>query len=76
MLFRLLLLPAGAVFVFAQSPALIPLPVQTAMQQLTKDRFRAHMAFLADDLLEEPAPAPADTSWRPGISPRSSKLWV
>src|ERR1017187_4933777 len=52
MLLRLLLAPAVAAFVFAQSPAPIPPPVQAAMRQLTKDRFRAHMAFLADDLLE------------------------
>jgi hypothetical protein len=50
--FRLYLAPAMAALVFAQSPAPIPMPVQTAMRLLTKDRFRAHMAFLADDMLE------------------------
>ena len=44
-----LLLPAALI---AQNQNSIPAPAQTAMQQLSKDRFRAHMAFLADDLLE------------------------
>jgi hypothetical protein len=44
-----LLLPAALV---PQSQTSIPVPAQTAMKQLSKDRFRAHMAFLADDLLE------------------------
>jgi len=44
-----LLLPAALI---AQSQNSISAPAQTAMQQLSKERFRAHMAFLADDLLE------------------------
>jgi hypothetical protein len=44
-----LLLPAALV---AQNQNSIPALAQTAIQQLSKDRFRAHMAFLADDLLE------------------------
>lgn len=44
-----LLLPAA---LFAQNQISIQVPAQTAVQQLSKDRFRAHMAFLADDLLE------------------------
>ena len=50
--FRLLLLAVAAAFVLAQNPMPIPASLQTGMQQLTKDRFRAHTAFLADDLLE------------------------
>lgn len=45
----LLVLSASA---FAQTSLPIPLDVQGAMKELRKERFRAHMAFLADDLLE------------------------
>ena len=37
---------------FAQTNRAIPADVRKAMNQLTKAPFRAHMAFLADDLLE------------------------
>ena len=36
----------------AQSVSPIPLDAQAAMGELQKEPFRAHMAFLADDLLE------------------------
>ena len=39
-------------FLFAQAPPAIPAQAQAAMKDLRKERFRAHMAFLADDLLE------------------------
>jgi hypothetical protein len=38
--------------VVAQAVAPIPAEVQTAMKELQKEPFHAHMAFLADDLLE------------------------
>lgn len=37
---------------FSQATPPIPPDVQTAMAELRKEPFRAHMAFLADDLLE------------------------
>ncbi len=37
---------------FAQTSSSIPPDAEAAMQQLQKEPFRAHMAFLADDLLE------------------------
>ncbi len=37
---------------FGQAVSPIPPEAQTAMQELQKEPFRAHMAFLADDLLE------------------------
>ena len=37
---------------FAQTAAPIPADAQSAMRELRKDSFRAHMALLADDLLE------------------------
>src|SRR5215469_4729065 len=37
---------------FAQSAPPIPAEARTGMKQLRKEAFRAHMAFLADDLLE------------------------
>lgn len=37
---------------FAQISASIPADMRKAMDQLAKEPFRAHMAFLADDLLE------------------------
>jgi hypothetical protein len=37
---------------FAQSVSPIPPDARAAMEQLRKEPFRAHMAFLADDLLE------------------------
>ena len=46
----LTLLLTAALIAQSQNP--IPVPAQTAMKQLSKERFRAHMAFLADDLLE------------------------
>lgn len=39
-------------FSFGQTASSIPRDAQVAMQQLRKEPFRAHMAFLADDLLE------------------------
>jgi hypothetical protein len=37
---------------FAQATSSIPADATAAMKELRKERFRAHMAFLADDLLE------------------------
>ena len=37
---------------FAQSASSIPADARAAMKELRKEPFRAHMAFLADDLLE------------------------
>lgn len=48
---RLLSVVLLTVVAFAQNPS-IPPDAQTAMARLTKESFRAHMAFLADDLLE------------------------
>jgi hypothetical protein len=49
-LVAVLLLPCRLVFGQAGSP--IPPDATAAMQELRKEPFRAHMAFLADDLLE------------------------
>jgi len=38
--------------VSAQTSPSVPADVRKAMEQLAKEPFRAHMAFLADDLLE------------------------
>lgn len=48
---RLLSVVLLTLVAFAQNPS-IPPDAQGAMAQLTKESFRAHMAFLADDLLE------------------------
>ncbi len=49
-LFPLLLITGWPAFGQAVSP--IPSDARSAMQELQKEPFRAHMAFLADDLLE------------------------
>src|SRR5579872_733272 len=53
---RYFLIPAcllvSACVSLGQDTASMPPEVQTAMQELRKEPFRAHMAFLADDLLE------------------------
>jgi len=49
---RLLSLLILSALAFAQTSSPIPPDVQAAMTELRKERFRAHMAFLADDLLE------------------------
>lgn len=52
---RLLVLPillAASWLSFGQAVSPIPPDAKAAMQELQKEPFRAHMAFLADDLLE------------------------
>src|SRR5579862_3173598 len=53
---RYFLIPAcllvSGCLLFGRDTASMPPDVQTAMQELRKEPFRAHMAFLADDLLE------------------------
>jgi len=52
---RLLVLPilmTASWLSFGQAVSSIPPDAQVAMQELKKEPFRAHMAFLADDLLE------------------------
>jgi len=50
LLLPILLIPGRLAFGQAVSP--IPADARTAMEELRKEPFRAHMAFLADDLLE------------------------
>jgi len=50
LLLPILLIPGRLAFGQAVSP--IPADTRTAMEELRKEPFRAHMAFLADDLLE------------------------
>ncbi len=50
LLLPILLMPGWLLFGQAVSP--IPPDARTAMEELRKEPFRAHMAFLADDLLE------------------------
>ena len=47
-----LLVPIFFIPVFAQPVSPIPAEAQAALGELRKEPFRAHMAFLADDLLE------------------------
>jgi hypothetical protein len=52
---HLLLLPIlliSGLLAFGQAVSPIPPDARTAMEELRKEPFRAHMAFLADDLLE------------------------
>ena len=64
-----------SIFIIFAHAASSDFPPEELLQRIRPEGLRAHMAFLADDLLEGRGTGTRGFSWRPIMSGRSSRKW-